>query len=125
MNLYAVMFCGIFRQLEERPFSPAFARHLRSPSGPLRRPNGVQHCAINTQGVREGKVGDQRVYRPIEEILFRHFITVIFIAAMAVPHRRTCSGSWTPSSRLSTTSIGRMPSSPAIWSSGLNSWRVT
>ena len=49
---------------------------------------------------------------------------LFLFSAMAVPPPRTCSGSWTPSSRSSGTYIGPIRNSPRISTRDWNSWLV-
>lgn len=49
------------RQPEERALPPAPAGHVCAAGGALRRPDGVFHRPVHTQGLREGALGEQRV----------------------------------------------------------------
>ena len=54
--------CGcVFRKLMQREVPPAPTGHVCSPGGQIRGPDGIIHSSINTQGVREGTLGDTGV----------------------------------------------------------------
>jgi len=61
---------NLFRQFEERQVPPTLARHLRAAGDSLRGPDGVLPRPVHPQGVREGKVGNQRVRKMMQNTQF-------------------------------------------------------